>query len=634
MHYELNSMLPEVRVRLTRAGLLCVLAAVLAGCPTGTLRAPTERAPDAAAAEKLVREGKAREAAQMFERLAGQATATEQVHYNLRAAEQWLAAGARADAERVLALVGGTVTEEQGVTRALLAAEIALAAGDSNRALQSLRGLPPPSTAALAIRTLALQARAQFANGNAVEGVKALLARERWLSDSDAQNTNRRLMIEGLRTSSAYGAVFTPPAGADPLLAGWLELGGLMLEIERNPFAAAQSVRTWRTRYPLHPANGALLDDLMRESTVALEYPAQVAVLLPLSGRQQSAALAVRDGFLSAYYQQQAEQRPRVRIYDVAGQDIASALLRAADDGAQFVVGPLTKDEVTGVAGIADGRVPLLALNFLPDERTAPANFFQFALVPEDEARQVAGRVVADGRPRGVALVPAGEWGTRILAAFTEELEQLGGQLVARGVYDPSDSDYTAEIQQVLRLTDSRERHARLANTLGVKLEFEPRRRGDVEFIFVAAQAPQARLIRPQLRFHYAGDIPTYSTSDAFEPDATANVDLDGLIFPDMPWMIANDPVSEQLRVAVERAWPARANRRGRLYAFGYDAYRLIPSLRNRTSGQRGLVPGMTGRLTIEPDGRIRRDLDWAQIRNGMPRNLALAIPQSPPEQP
>ena len=37
----------------------------------------------------------------------------------------------------------------------------------------------------------------------------------------------------------------------------------------------------------------------------------------------------------------------------------------------------------------------------------------------EDEARIVARRVVTDGRPAGVAIVPAGELGNRVLAAFT-----------------------------------------------------------------------------------------------------------------------------------------------------------------------------------------------------------------------
>ena len=41
---------------------------------------------------------------------------------------------------------------------------------------------------------------------------------------------------------------------------------------------------------------------------------------------------------------------------------------------------------------------PILALNFLPADRPAPEGFYQFALSPEDEARQVARRMVAEGR--------------------------------------------------------------------------------------------------------------------------------------------------------------------------------------------------------------------------------------------
>ena len=46
--------------------------------------------------------------------------------------------------------------------------------------------------------------------------------------------------------------------------------------------------------------------------------------------------MAVRDGFLSAYFQQDPAQRPRIRVYDVAGQDPGSTYLRAVQDGAQF----------------------------------------------------------------------------------------------------------------------------------------------------------------------------------------------------------------------------------------------------------------------------------------------------------
>jgi outer membrane PBP1 activator LpoA protein len=62
--------------------------------------------------------------------------------------------------------------------------------------------------------------------------------------------------------------------------------------------------------------------------------------------------------------------------------------------------------------------------------------------------------------------------------------------------------------------------------------------------------------------------------------------------------------------------------RRGRLYALGFDAYRLVPLIKNdRAALSRG-VPGMTGRLTLEEDGRVRRELQWARIVNGTPRSL------------
>ncbi len=355
-------------------------------------------------------------------------------------------------------------------------------------------------------------------------------------------------------------------------------------------------------------------------------YPSRIALLLPLSGNYEALGIAVRDGFLAAWFQQDPEQRPQVRIYDMAAQGGDNALLLALGEGAQFVVGPLLKDEVSAAAAVADGRVPVLALNFLSDETEAPAGFYQFALSPEDEARQAAQRAIADGHARGVALVPIGDWGNRILNAFNEELTQLGGEVIGRSAYATEESDHSPVIQQLLRLTDSRERHARLTARLGTRLEFQPRRRADIEFIFVAARPSQGRLIRPQLKFHYAGDIPMYTTSEVFDADPNANIDLDGVLFPHMPWVLASSAQAIDARRRVETAWPSRASHRGNLYAFGYDAWQLIPELiarlqdpaRYRLSNDR--IDGVTGRLSIDPQGRIHRELDWARIRNGQPQ--------------
>jgi outer membrane PBP1 activator LpoA protein len=346
-----------------------------------------------------------------------------------------------------------------------------------------------------------------------------------------------------------------------------------------------------------------------------------IALLLPVTGRASAAALSVRDGFLTAYYQLPANERPRVQIYDTGSQSVADALTQAMSGGADFIVGPLTREEVAAAADFPGLKVPLLALNFLPPERVPPAQFYQYALSPEDEARLVARRVLEDHHRRGVALVPAGDWGTRVLAAFHQELQAGGGDLLATAQIDSARTDYSAAITEVLRINDSTARFHRLESILGTKLQFEPRRRNDIEFIFAPAPANLERLLRPQLRFHFAGDIPTYATSDAFEPDARANEDLEGLMFPDMPWMLGGD-LADAVRAATHEAWPAGGPYRGRLFAFGFDAFRLTQALRHPGVNGTISVAGLTGHLSLDAQRHVRRELGWAQLHDGEVRLL------------
>jgi outer membrane PBP1 activator LpoA protein len=360
-------------------------------------------------------------------------------------------------------------------------------------------------------------------------------------------------------------------------------------------------------------------------TVLAAEQPGpHIALLLPVTGRAANAAISVRDGFLTAYYQAPPAERPRVRIYDTGTAGVAELVGRASAQGADLIVGPLTREEVVAAAQFTGPRPAILALNFLPAEQPAPANFYQYALSPEDEARLVARRILEDHHRRGVALVPQGDWGSRVLAAFRQELVAGGGDLIATATIDPALTDYSDPITTVLGISDSEARYHRLEGILGTRLQFEPRRRTDIEFIFAPAQASTERLLRPQLRYHYAGDIPTYATSDAFEPDIQLNQDLDGLMFPDMPWMLGGD-LAEAVRAAARSAWPAGPLHRNRLFAFGFDSYRLAQALRSRSASGGVHVDGLTGRLSFDAERRVRRELGWAELRDGELRLLPAA---------
>ena len=569
-------------------------------------------------AARMVRDGKHAEAAQSYAQLAVQRP-DDHDSYELLSAEQWVAANNIAAAKQAFGTLSADARTKVATPRALVAAEIAYAENDGTRAIHELDQIAVPSSAEQAQNYWWIRGRSSFMTGHPVEGTRALVERERYLTDTASLHANREELLARVRAAAEQRQPLKPPPKSDPVVAGWLELGPVSVEMERNPLHASADLSGWQRSYPQHPADEVVLGAAQTPSVVAAELPNQIALLLPLSGRAEAIGDAVRDGFIAAYLQQDAASRPRLKLYDVASQSISAAYTQAINEGAAFVVGPLTKDDVAAIAPLSNGRTPVLALNFLGDAIPAPNNFYQFALLPEDEARIVARRVVADGRMDGVAIVPTGEWGARVAAAFADELKLLGGHVLDSQRYDPSQADFADTIKTVMQVRSQKLDH-KLEK--GEKPE-APIHRTDAAFIFVASSAPgPARLILPQLKFHYCGDVPVYSTSDAFTPDPAANGEIDGLYFPDMPWMVSNDPVTSQIRDNVRAAWPASTARRDRLYAFGFDAYRLVPALRGNPPTQANEIAGVTGRLHVDASNHIRRDLDWAQIRGGLPNAL------------
>jgi outer membrane PBP1 activator LpoA protein len=314
-------------------------------------------------------------------------------------------------------------------------------------------------------------------------------------------------------------------------------------------------------------------------------------------------------------------------VYDTGPTpDTLLAAHRAAlSDGAEFVVGPLTREDVTALAGSGRLPVPVLALNYLDAGKLAPFNLYQWGLAPEDEARQAAEHAIASRQVRAVALVPEGEWGERVLRAFQERFTQLGGTLHASGTYAPAERDYSAPIRALLALDSSQERHRSLTNVLGVRTQFQPRRRDDLDLIFVAARAEQARLLGPQLRFHRSGELPVYATAALYDCDPPGQ-DLAGLRFCDMPWMLT--PAGE-LRSQLRTLFPTRPKDHVRLLALGHDAYTLVQLIERGQLQPGSFFPAVSGTLSLRDDGVIARRLSCGEIRGGGVRPLELPLASS-----
>jgi len=611
------------RVHKTRliALLLAGLAAVIAGCATGPLPGvdPEQRA------ERLARSGDHAASAGEYIGLASRAAGQNRDRLTLLAIEQWLEAGDGRRARNALRQVPEPAGGELGWLWNMNAAALALWEGRPDGALERLEpllGQPLPRRQRL--RAEALQADAWFQRGDPIRAVELYRQRGRDLASAEDRRRNLELLWAGIKVTPPQALRQAAASATDRETGAWLSLGALAASTGQQGIGWANGVRRWLDEHPAHPA-ASLLGELELPAGDALGYPRQLALLLPLSGDNAAAGDAVRHGFFGAYFAAAGalDVPQEVRIYDTAAPG-TDAYGTAVADGAEFVVGPLLRPRVSGLAGGALLPVPVLALNYLPDGMAAPPAMFQFALSPEDEAVAAAERALADGHRHALALVPRNDWGRRLANAFAQAFEAGGGTLLEARDYEPAKQDFSFEIENLLLLSQSVQRYQRLRANIGGPLQFDPRRRQDADFIFLAATAPTGRLLKSQLKFHYAGDLPVYSTSRIYAIDGRSNADLNGVMFADTPWVVDPQPWIEPLGELYAEAWPAQ-RQLGRLYALGYDAYQLVAALHGANVETELGIDGATGELWLDEQGRIHRRLAFARFEGGE------AVPLPPP---
>jgi len=344
--------------------------------------------------------------------------------------------------------------------------------------------------------------------------------------------------------------------------------------------------------------------------------PRKIALLLPLSGKHADAAQAIREGFLASYYAT-GGAKPSVRLYDTSHASIHHLMDAAMREGAEMIVGPLDKEDVYQASQAAYNlRVPIIALNQLPQAR-AGSNFIQYSLAPETEAVQVAQKATEKGYRHACIIVTDNAWGKRVGHALSRQWQRLGGEVLSI-VYANPQQDQSAMVRRLLGVKKHPTNTKKVAAVEGETQEEEPKRRQDVDVIFLAAPPDQARQLKPLLDFYYADDLPVYATSSVYSgtPNAKRDFDLNGIYFIDMPWLL--DPKRAQaIQTLLESKSDRQSEQYNRLFAMGVDAYQLA-----RHYGQlqhRGTIQGATGNLSLSGNNHIHRDLMWAKMKNGVP---------------
>ena len=453
---------------------------------------------------------------------------------------------------------------------------------------------------------------------------------------ADLARRNEAELWEGLMQApllAVQAAAATAPQGTRK---AWLQLAVELRQAALSASKTKDALQAWRLSYPQHPASQLLETRIAAIQRARISPPRSVTALLPLSGELAPAGRAIRRGLLAAHYAAASQRvRPALRIIDVGpdGLPAPAAYQKAVEEGAQQIIGPLRKSAIRDLASSTPLSVPVLALNRASDIQNTP-KLRQFGLAPEDDARAAAALAQQLGYKRMTVIASADDWGQRVTDAFSQAFTDQAGEIVDVSTYADQQEDMSLPIRTLFQLDASEERHARIQSVTGTRLQFEDRRRQDMDGVFMAAFEPAARLIAPQIRFQRGIGLPVVATSQAYpQTDSDqANKDMQAVMITRMPWLLDQDttPFAERVRAGLSAA--DENQRAGQLVALGLDSYQLLGRLSILNREPTVQFEGATGALRVDDEGRVRRHLLPTRVDDSGLRLIRLpALDGQPP---
>lgn len=489
----------------------------------------------------------------------------------------------------------------------ILNGHIAAIQGDFDQAFRLL--LPLQASKNLSKAAIAsLHASLALAYENQSDTLRALeqyAHAEDYLSDAADLEKNDQKIWRLLEKSERSELVEIRGESYDTTIQGWIDLALAARALPGDP----STLSNWRKAYPDHAARDFANRQFgaeqapstsnafatMPASTVnkpASPLQGTIALLLPFSVEAfYPASDAIERGFVAA--QAANGDTNEIKIYATNGDkdEIGALYAQAVQEGAAYIVGPLTRDETTAIAN-GKASVITMALN-QPDSNVGSEKFYSFGLSIEAEVAQIV-RLARNSGMQSATIVSSGSpVASRTAKAFNDAWLADGGEIrLSTGPGEGKTlSDMKAEIVS-----------------------------NPADMIFIAANAEEARVIRPYLD---AG-TPTFGISHLYSGLAHDPADsaLNAIRFVDLPWIL--DPESKAFEGYRKAAAELPPGEMQRWFALGVDAYALLQHL-SKSPSQGTILNGLTGKLRISPKGEISRELAVARFSS-----TGVAVERSP----
>lgn len=477
-------------------------------------------------------------------------------------------------------------------------------------------------------RLLYAEAQAHTLSGQAVEAIRARSVLHPFLeSEEQEQQANAEAIWVQVLSLSPTARDRAMSATRNPEVLGWLDLG----RVFRSGLSGDRletGLSRWSDRHGNHPAMDNLPESFRQAMDSPSSVPERVALLLPRSGPLAPQAQAIEDGFLAAWYgaRNNGDPAPELLFLDARSNDIQAQIRAAGRAEVDLILGPLSLQNLYRVEAMSDLPAPVIALNRTDSDLIGNPDLLQFGLSPFDEVDQLASQAWQSGLRRAAILAPQTTLGQDLADRFSRNWRNQGGRVVNRVGIPEEDNgrEYLARVKSLLNIDHSEARAWEIRSLLDAEVVTEPRRRDDIDFIFMPVNATQGRTLKPLLNFQFAGDIPVLALSDIIAPgEPERNADMAGIRALEIPWRLSEWPLRSRLADTL----PEYRMSLDRSYALGADLFSLLAHRPIWETRPEIPLAGATGQLTLGDQGSVRHRFEWARIEADGIRHLA-------PEQP
>ncbi len=434
-----------------------------------------------------------------------------------------------------------------------------------------------------------LLANTQKKLGNYQAACKNYIILNQYINDKDEKvlKKNQEAILSILLSRGPTEIRSLRDSAESELELGYYDFALNHLENRADQYPALDSA--WLKEYPDHPAK-LLIGSTIKgasDNSKPVKFDASanighVAVIMPFSGKLATYGNAFRYGIMMA--QRDKSLTSSIRYYDSNVPDINAVYDQAINDGAQFVVGPLTKENVSKV--LANGiQVPTLAINSF--DNLAADNAYFFALTPEQEGAQAARKIRADNHYLPLLLVPDTEKGSRIIAGFQKQWFSFGGDssnLIIKRFRTKSDASNA--ITQVMG-------------------------NNEIDAVYLCGSALEVSMMKTQIDVSYPGNREYYITNNSNPGSLRASVTkkMKGIKIGDMPWLLEDS----NLKTAIKENLDVSNINVLIFFALGYDSISIVPDISSLATGG-DAVSGLSGNLTVDRDGKVISEVTWVPI--------------------